>query len=186
MATSTVSSPAPEQPLTKNKFFGKIQEWWNWASKETMPIDWTLIPLQINRWRPDLPSFMTISNLHWKSRRMAAIFTMFLFARYFALNGQLLLIDNPIRKQSVTVNRSWHDESTTVQVAQKQRLCRAFPFAFGAFPNIFWKESTYFFQYLPFNFLAERWLCNVSNLMRFSKFQLKFGTIYCIQNLYLD
>jgi hypothetical protein len=76
--------------------------------------------------------------------------------------------------------------SSTVQVAQKQRLCRAFPFAFGAFPNIFWKESTYFFQYLPFNFLAGRWLCNVSNLMRFSKFQLKFGTIYCIQNLYLD
>jgi hypothetical protein len=75
--------------------------------------------------------------------------------------------------------------SSTVQVAQKQRLCRAFPFAFGAFPNIFWKESTYFFQYLPFNFLAGRWLCNVSNLMRFSKFQLKFGTVYCIQNLYL-
>src|ERR1700676_3228540 len=67
----------------------------------------------------------------------------------------------------------------------KQHLCRALPFEFGALSNIFQPESTYFVQYLQFKFLEGRWLCNVSNLKGFSKFQLKCSTICCIRNLYI-
>ena len=73
-----------------------------------------------------------------------------------------------------------------VPETQKQCLCPALPFEFGALSNIFQKESTYFIQYLQFCFLEGRWLCNVSNLTGFLNFQLKFSTICSIKNLYIS
>jgi hypothetical protein len=43
---------------------------------------------------------------------------------------------------------------TTVHEAQRQRLCRAFPFEFWGLPNIFNQESGYFPQNLQFKILA--------------------------------
>jgi hypothetical protein len=42
---------------------------------------------------------------------------------------------------------------STVREAQNRRLRRAFPIMFHGLPNIFQKESGYFFQYLQFKFL---------------------------------
>ena len=87
--------------------------------------------------------------------------------------------------QFLDLHKKVRNEGTTVHETQKQRLCPALPFEFGALSNIFWKESAYFICGLKILFLEGRWLCNVSNLIWFSKFQLKFSTICCIKNLHI-
>jgi hypothetical protein len=54
--------------------------------------------------------------------------------------------------------------STTVRKAQRQRLCRAFPFEFWGLSNIFQQENGYFPQNLQFKFLVSGGCAEVSNL----------------------
>jgi len=51
-----------------------------------------------------------------------------------------------------------------VREAQRQRLCRAFPFEFWGLSNIFQQESGYFPQNLQLKFLAGGGCAEVSNL----------------------
>jgi hypothetical protein len=74
--------------------------------------------------------------------------------KHFANEGYL----NPATLASLSA------EDGTVPETQKQHLCPALPFEFGALSNISQKESTHFVCGLQF-ILEGRWLCNVSNLI---------------------
>jgi hypothetical protein len=64
--------------------------------------------------------------------------------------------------------------STTVREAQRQRLCRAFPFEFWGLSNIFQQESGYFPQNLQFKNFSGRWLCRSLKSWRDRIFQTLF------------